>query len=169
MGPILPLDAALGMAPGHDAVISFDFDGTLVKWATDGVAWWQEPFQEVLAHVREWAKRGNKCIICTHRSERYEGSPDLVKLGELKDKIPDILEAEHLPISQIFYTNNGDKGTFLRNRPFRVALHYDDSDDNLLSVSKMWITGVKVNPGVSPPKVVLPGENNAGQPVGAVH
>lgn len=146
-----------------DAVISFDFDGTLTRWNQSQGSWYEVPFIPIIRELKTWASKGHKCIICTHRTQNLEGNPAFLGHGRDKMKILDLVQDDVVPVqgNDIVFTHMGDKGETLiqlKSRHLNVMMHYDDEMKNLTSVVRAGIIGVKVDPGPSPPKYVVPGD-----------
>lgn len=161
---IIPFHQASTVDIPPDGVISFDMDGTLTKWNHNAAGWYETPFITVIRDLKHWAKLGHKCIITTHRTKELEGNPEFIGKGRDKMKILDLVQDDVLPISPdggILYTHMADKGSALINlkkKGLNVVMHYDDEMKNLTSVISVGIIGVKVDPGPSPPKYIVPGD-----------
>ncbi len=162
----------LDVPPG--SAISFDFDGTLTKWNRNGPNWYEVPFIPVIHVLKEWSRRGHKCIITTHRTKELEGNPAFLGHGRDKMKILDLVEDDVLPVDEsggIIYTHMGDKGEVLiglKQKGLNVIMHYDDEMKNLTSVARVGILGVKVDPGPAPPKYHVAGDGQTPVPAMAM-
>lgn len=172
---IVPFHQAAMLQIPEDGVISFDFDGTLTRWNKNAGGWYQVPFIPVIRELKQWAAKGHKCIVCTHRTKELEGNPQFLGHGRDKMKVIDLIQDDVVPVegSNILFTHMGDKGeilTGLAAKGLHVVMHYDDEMKNLTSVIRAGIIGVQVDPGPSPPKYVVAGDGQtpANQPAMAV-
>jgi len=111
-------------------VISWDFDDTLASTIPTG--WGGEyifGIQKYVDLLTEYHALGCCCIILTARSPHEKNQKDITNF--LKKH-----EIEHC-IDRVVYTSHLPKGQFAVDN--KVSLHYDDSDDHLLSVKDCGI------------------------------
>lgn len=160
---IISAQEAMRIDLPREAVISFDFDGTLTKWNQNQGGWYEVPFIPIIRDLKTWASKGHRCIVCTHRTQNLEGNPAFLGKGRDKMKVLDLIQDDVVPVqgNDILFTHMGDKGEILVGlaaRGLRVIMHYDDEMKNLTSVVKAGIIGVRVDPGPAPPKYVVPGD-----------
>lgn len=115
------------LQPG--SIVSFDFDGTLTYWDRDH----EDAWTPGICALRTWAARGMKCVICTHRGERYDIQLKLEHCGKID--IPSFIERYNLPVhGSPIYTDMKNKSDFLK--AIGAVMHYDDTRTNLEEIEQ---------------------------------
>jgi hypothetical protein len=157
-GRIIPFGDDLFIRIPQNSLLSWDFDGTLARFVRHDKEgrWFERGYAVVTRRLRQMAKRGHRNIIVTHRAKQLEGNPIFYRPEYRGLTIQNLVESLDLPVQDVIFTAQGDKGSLLRQ--MGAFMHYDDQNDNLEAVARHGIIGVRVDPGPQPPKMKVKGD-----------
>lgn len=123
-------------------VVSFDFDGvlhhSLVPGTTHPMSYWNwemwEPNKEIFKKIKEEAAN-HRIVVVSKRDDPHQ------------KPMWDFIHAYHLPIEQIYTTNNGPKRQILEQ--LGAIRHYDDDPRMAQELHGTNIQFIKVDPILS--------------------
>lgn len=121
------------------AIISFDFDDTLLLTAPDEEVGLVEigPNPVMIRCLLEHARAGDTVIIVTSRHEKHERNCPFPRTA-----VADFVKEHELPVSGVFFTNGRDKASLLVS--LGVAQHFDDDPFELSLLRGTYVRGVLV-------------------------